>query len=117
MSRNPGAYSTVFCPRLHFSNIGSSVLRKAQTTSCLLSFAFCLLLLLTTYHSSITTMYAQSATATMSGTVLDQNGAVLAGVNVKVINVEQGFQRTITTSDEGTFVVPLLPPGKYMVTA
>jgi len=60
---------------------------------------------------------AQSASATLSGTVMDQDGAVVPGVNIAVISIAQGFQRSTTTSDEGIFVVPLLPPGNYTVKA
>lgn len=62
-------------------------------------------------------VYAQGATATLSGVVTDQTGAVIPGVNVAVISIAQGFQRTTTTNDEGIFVVPLLPPGNYTVKA
>src|SRR5262245_38772830 len=62
-------------------------------------------------------VYAQSATATLSGSVVDENGAVIPGVNIAVINLARGFQRTATTSSDGNFVVPLLPPGKYIVKA
>jgi len=62
-------------------------------------------------------VYAQGATATLSGVVMDQAGAVVPGVNIAVISIAQGFQRTTTTSDEGTFVVALLPPGNYTVKA
>lgn len=67
--------------------------------------------------SSFIVAYAQSATATLSGTVMDQAGAVLPGVNVSVISVAQGFQRSSVTNGEGAFVVPLLPPGTYIVKA
>src|SRR4051794_1355798 len=61
--------------------------------------------------------YAQGATATLSGVVTDQNGAVIPGVNIAVVSIAQGFQRITTTNDEGIFVVPLLPPGNYTVKA
>src|ERR1044071_7763444 len=48
---------------------------------------------------------------------MDQEGAVVPGVNIAVISIAQGFQRSTTTSDEGIFVVPLLPPGNYTVKA
>jgi outer membrane receptor protein involved in Fe transport len=62
-------------------------------------------------------VYAQGATATLSGVVTDQTGAVVPAVNIAVISIAQGFQRTTTTNDEGIFVVPLLPPGNYTVKA
>jgi Carboxypeptidase regulatory-like domain/TonB-dependent Receptor Plug Domain len=67
--------------------------------------------------SSPISVSPQSATATLSGTVVDQNGAVVPGVNVAVINLGQGFQRSATTQSEGNFVVALLPPGTYIVKA
>jgi hypothetical protein len=60
---------------------------------------------------------AQNPTATLSGVIIDQQGSVVPGVNVAVINLEQGFQRQVTTDDSGTFVVALLPPGKYIIKA
>src|ERR1043166_627284 len=60
---------------------------------------------------------AQNATATLSGTVVDQNGAVLPAVNISVISLAHGFQRLTTTNGEGHFVVPLLPPGTYVIKA
>jgi hypothetical protein len=60
---------------------------------------------------------AQSSTATLSGTVEDQTGAIIAGANIALVNVAQGSQRLSTTNSEGRFVFPLLPPGQYSVTA
>jgi hypothetical protein len=75
------------------------------------------LLLLITFQSSSATVYGQGTTATLSGTVTDQNDAVVPGVNVAVISLAQGFQRSAITNREGEFVVPLLPPGTYTVKA
>src|ERR1051326_9052125 len=64
------------------------------------------LLLLTTFCfwcSSVVIVKAQGATATLSGTVMDQNGAVIPGANITVLNIGKGFQRTTTTGDDGTF--------------
>ena len=60
---------------------------------------------------------AQTATATLSGTILDQNGSVIAGVSISVINDATAQTRTATTNESGLFTVPLLPPGKYSITA
>lgn len=74
--------------------------------------AFCLLL---SAHCSLPAAHAQSATATLSGTVEDQNNAVVPGANVKAINTSTGLERQTTTNDEGSFTIPLLPPSSYMV--
>lgn len=78
---------------------------------------FCLFVFLVIQLATLSTAYAQSATATLLGTVTDQNGAVVTNASIAVISIAQGFQRSTTTNDEGTFVVPLLPPGKYIVKA
>lgn len=59
---------------------------------------------------------AQSATATLSGTVEDETGAVVPGANIAVTNVATVLKRETRTSDQGYFTLPLLPPGGYIVT-
>jgi len=59
----------------------------------------------------------QSATATLSGTVEDQNGAVVPGASITVLNTATSLRRQATTSTEGSFTIPLLPPGTYALTA
>lgn len=84
--------------------------KAASYPKTLLSTVFCMSLLLTTVSG-------QGSTATLSGTVTDPDYAVIPGVNVAVINIAQGFQRTTHTNGEGTFIVPLLPPGTYTIRA
>jgi hypothetical protein len=72
----------------------------------LLLLAFCLL--------PIATM-GQSATATLSGTVTDANGAVVPAASVTVMNPATGLQRQAITNDQGSFTIPLLPPSTYTV--
>ena len=60
---------------------------------------------------------AQSATATLSGTVIDESGAFIPSVNITLLNLGTALQRHATTDDQGSYVVPLLPPGRYNVTA
>src|SRR5260370_26167200 len=83
------------------------------TIRCLVISAF----LLVTCHSLLITAFAQSASATLSGTVEDTNGAVIPGVTITVTNNGTGAQRQTTTNAEGYFVVPLLPPSRYQITA
>ena len=61
--------------------------------------------------------HAQTATATLSGTVEDEKGAVVPGVTVAVLNVDTSFRRESTTNDSGSFLFTLLPPGHYSLTA
>jgi hypothetical protein len=60
---------------------------------------------------------AQSATATLSGTLTDQSDAVVPGVTVTVLHATTGLQRRAVTTGQGGFVFPLLPPGRYSLTA
>ncbi|MDT5272519.1 MAG: hypothetical protein QOH49_4705 [Acidobacteriota bacterium] len=60
---------------------------------------------------------AQSPAATLGGTVLDENGAVVPAVEITVLNLSTAVQRHALTGEEGAFVVPLLPPGRYTLTA
>lgn len=60
---------------------------------------------------------AQSATGQITGTVKDATGGVMGKVKVTVTNVQTGLTRETTTNDVGTYVVPLLPAGAYLVTA
>lgn len=76
-----------------------------------------LLLLLTFCIVLCDSAAGQSATATLTGTVVDEVGAVVPGVAVSVINPATSLERTATTSDAGYFTVPLLPPGNYTLTA
>jgi hypothetical protein len=73
--------------------------------------------LLVACHSLLITAFAQSASATLSGTVADEHGAVIPGVTITVTNNATGAQRQTTTNGEGYFVVPLLPPSRYQITA
>ncbi len=54
-------------------------------------------------------------TGSLSGTVTDQSGAVVAGAAVVVKNNETGVEQTVQSSDNGTFTVPGLPAGTYTV--
>jgi Carboxypeptidase regulatory-like domain len=61
--------------------------------------------------------FGQSSSATLSGTVEDQNGAVVPGATVTAENKATGLKRQATTNGEGSFTIPLLPPSTYTVTA
>ena len=90
---------------------GSSVLSSRNQ---ILLFSVLVLLI---YQSSLISGLAQNATATLTGTVVDQDNAVLTNVNISVSSIARGFQRSVVTNSAGQFVVPLLPPGTYIVKA
>jgi hypothetical protein len=53
--------------------------------------------------------------ATLTGTVTDENDAVVAGAAVTVTDPTKQFERQVTTNNDGFFIVPQLPPSNYMI--
>ena len=62
-------------------------------------------------------VHAQAASATLGGPVLDESSAVVPDTRITVVNLDTGLRRETTTDTQGSFAVPLLPPGRYRVTA
>jgi hypothetical protein len=60
--------------------------------------------------------YAQSGGSSISGTVLDPSGAVVANANVEIHNAVSGFDRTTTTDSQGKFSFPNVPFNPYHMT-
>src|SRR5262245_3109927 len=58
---------------------------------------------------------AQEHTGTLTGTVTDEQGQVLPGATVTVVNEETRHARTTTSDAKGTFLLTALPPGSYTV--
>jgi hypothetical protein len=54
-------------------------------------------------------------TGALAGQVYDLSRAVVAGAQVSVVSAETNLSRTVRTTPEGLFRVPLLPPGNYSV--
>src|ERR1700682_921953 len=76
----------------------------------------CRVLLITLLLSlSATVLHAQVTSGTISGTVKDSSGASVSGAKVTVTSSEIGLTRVATSSDEGAFVFPNLPPGTYKI--
>ncbi len=59
--------------------------------------------------------YAQTDRGTITGQVTDQSGAIITGASVKAVHVATNFERTVTTSKEGSYTIPQLPVGGYVV--
>ncbi len=73
-----------------------------------------LALLLIAVTSSV---FAQTSSGKVIGTVTDQQDAVLTGVKVTAINLATNVQQTTTSSDAGVYSLPALEPGNYRLTA
>jgi hypothetical protein len=63
------------------------------------------------------TSFGQATTGEITGRVADSSGLVLPGVAVTARNDGTNFTRTTTSTDAGEYVLTLLPPGRYTVTA
>jgi len=63
------------------------------------------------------TVWAQATTAQISGTVKDQTGAVLPGVEVSVTQTATGAKRTAVSNETGNYVLASLPLGPYILEA
>jgi len=73
---------------------------------------FVLFLMLASFSVAVV---AQSATATLSGTVTDEQNAVVSGANVTIIDNAKAFERMATTDGDGNFIFTQLPPSNYTV--
>jgi len=59
---------------------------------------------------------AQQITGAISGTVTDDQGALVANASVKTTNVNTGFSRSTVSDSSGTYTIQYLPVGNYTVT-
>src|SRR4051812_27502011 len=62
-------------------------------------------------------MYAQSDRGTVTGTVVDPSGAVVASVPIEIRNVETGLNYSAASTATGNFTVAQLPVGVYRLEA
>ena len=58
---------------------------------------------------------SQATTGNVEGRVTDSNSAAVPNVSVSATNQDNGFGKTVVTSEDGNFVFVLLPPGNYKV--
>lgn len=74
-------------------------------------FLFCCALLF------VTGIVAQSNSGTITGQVLDANGAIVPNANVTITNVGTNENRTVQTNEDGFYEAPSLSTGVYKITA
>jgi len=60
---------------------------------------------------------SQAINGTIEGTITDQSGAAMPGVTVTVSNLDTGDSRVVVSNEAGVYRAPLLPLGRYRVTA
>jgi len=62
-------------------------------------------------------VWAQSTSSTVTGKISDPSGATVPDASVSASNEGTGLRRAASTNAEGSYVLPLLPPGRYRITA
>jgi hypothetical protein len=60
---------------------------------------------------------SQAINGTIEGTITDQSGAALPGVSITVSNIDTGDTRVVVSNGAGVYRAPLLPLGRYRVSA
>lgn len=63
------------------------------------------------------TAFAQTDTGKITGTVKDQNGAIVPGANITVTNTRTGEERSAKANDDGIFSVAALKASSYRIIA
>src|SRR5258708_24131420 len=89
---------------------GRTILYRALMAGALF---FCCWIIL----AAVPVAYAQESGGSITGTVVDPNGAPIQGATVAAKDVERGTVLTTQTNDTGTFVLPRVSLGTYKVTA
>jgi hypothetical protein len=82
-------------------------MKRVVTLGVFLSFVCCFFLSVP--------MHAQVTGATLSGTITDASGAVIAGAQVAIRNTATGITKDSATDSAGFYTVPNLPAGAYEV--
>jgi Carboxypeptidase regulatory-like domain/TonB-dependent Receptor Plug Domain len=79
--------------------------------------AVCVAVFLLSMFASVSTLFAQSNSGIVSGTVTDPIGAVISGAVVSISNPVSGYSSSVTTDSAGHFQFTNLPLNSYHVTA
>lgn len=74
-----------------------------------------LILILNILFLAASSLNAQT-TSTIEGSVSDSQGLKVSGVQLKLSSSSLAIERMTTTSNEGLYIFPALPPGRYVLT-
>ena len=87
----------------------------SRRTACA-SFALAVLTSLV-FALSVLNASAQTSQTTVSGTVKDQNGALVAGAAITLVDSRTKNERTVTSNDDGFYIFANVLAGEYRMTA
>jgi hypothetical protein len=101
-------FTDAAAPTTIFPDVESYLMkvRFARSTGALLIFLACL-----------NALHPQSSSGTVSGTVTDQNGAVVPGSSITIKEIATGFKRATSANSTGRYRFVNIPPGTYSVAA
>jgi hypothetical protein len=77
----------------------------------------CLLIVCSISVLSVSPLFGQAATASISGRVTDASGASIPSAPVTIRNTGTSASQTVNTDNQGRHSVPDLPIGSYVVQA
>src|SRR5262249_24639182 len=61
--------------------------------------------------------YTQTSAASLTGNIRDATGALLPGVTLTITDSARNTSLSALTNDAGSYVIPVLNPGAYSITA
>ena len=65
---------------------------------------------------AVSIVNSQTGSTSVTGTVTDAQGNVVAGATIHLINEAKAFDRTVVTKDSGAFAFQSVPPDTYKLT-
>src|SRR5208337_4039227 len=110
-----GRFLPQICASLDGSCAPNNIGRAMQIMPSPIRQAFQVLILLLSIACVVG--WGQTFQGSFTGTVMDPSGAVVPGTLVTVTEKDKGFSRSVTTSNDGSYEIPLLPPGRYVLGA
>ncbi|MGB7848019.1 MAG: carboxypeptidase regulatory-like domain-containing protein, partial [Candidatus Acidiferrum sp.] len=90
--------------------------RPTRLPRCWLGFAVVVTIAVFAAQLLLAPGAAAQTTATLSGTVTDATGAVLAGAQITITEQRSGVERKVVTNHDGYFSAPTLSVGVYKLT-
>lgn len=72
-------------------------------------------LVLLFFAFAVPTLYAQSVSGSIYGTVADETGASIPGCKVEAKDVNTGVSQSTTTNESGDYTFPTVSPGEYQI--
>jgi len=58
---------------------------------------------------------ATAQTGQLAGVVRDSSGAIVQGASLELLNIATGLKRETVTDQSGSYVLPAIPPGQYIL--